>query len=182
MAYRNGTYVAFHAGGTSDQTASDIKYYRTLQMWHANENTEFRLVNSHEKSNSVRDSSLRSTLRTSLLERMRSSKNFLLILSLNTKQDTDWVPFEIAHAVDTYELPIIAAYPSLNFVVNASLLRDYWPNALAERIQSRSASVLHIPFRIEAVRDALSQLNPDHRPPGGYAVYDNATQQRWGYF
>jgi len=27
MAYHNGTYVAFHAGGTTDPTASDIKYY-----------------------------------------------------------------------------------------------------------------------------------------------------------
>ena len=31
MAYRNGTYVAFHAGGITDPTESDIKYYNLLK-------------------------------------------------------------------------------------------------------------------------------------------------------
>lgn len=34
MAYRNGTYIAFHAEGKTDPTASDIKYYRMLKAWH----------------------------------------------------------------------------------------------------------------------------------------------------
>ena len=35
MAYRNGTYVAFHAGGVTDPTKSDIKYYNLLKSWDA---------------------------------------------------------------------------------------------------------------------------------------------------
>ena len=41
MAYRNGTYIAFHAGGTNDPTASDIKNYRILKAWHEHDNIEF---------------------------------------------------------------------------------------------------------------------------------------------
>lgn len=50
MAYRNGTYVAFHAGGTSDPTKSDIKYYNTMKMWDASKHIEFKLCDSHEKN------------------------------------------------------------------------------------------------------------------------------------
>ena len=50
MAYRNGTYIAFHAGGTDDPTASDMKYYRMLMAWHEHDKIDFRFINSHEKS------------------------------------------------------------------------------------------------------------------------------------
>lgn len=100
MAYRNGTYVAFHAGGTSDPTVSDIKYYNTMKMWDANKRIDFSLINSHEKTSAVRDSSTRDTLRRALVTRLNNSKNMVLILTMGTKNDTDWVPFEIAYAVD----------------------------------------------------------------------------------
>ena len=100
MAYRSGTYVAFHAEGNSDQSATDIKYYRTLQMWHEHEKIDFRFVNSHEKASAVRDSSKKDTLRQSLMQRLRNSRNMLLIVGENTRFDTDWVPFEIAQAID----------------------------------------------------------------------------------
>jgi len=66
MTYRNGTYIAFHADSTSDQSASDIKYYRLLQAWHDNDDVDFRFVNSHEKASSVRDDSQRETLRAAI--------------------------------------------------------------------------------------------------------------------
>ena len=64
MAYRNGTYVAFHADGNNlPGGKSDIDYYRMLQAWSAHPDDEFTLVNSHEKASAVRDSSLKATLR-----------------------------------------------------------------------------------------------------------------------
>jgi hypothetical protein len=75
MAYRSGTYIAFHAGGTSDPTASDIKYYRMLKAWHEHDNIDFKFVNSHEKVASVRDSSTKETLRRSLKERLNNTKS-----------------------------------------------------------------------------------------------------------
>lgn len=110
MAYRSGTYVAFHAEGNSDPTERDMKYYRMLQAWHQHEKIEFSLVNSHDESSAVRDSSKRETLRRSLMERLRNSQMMLLIVGDTTRLDSDWVPFEIAQAIDSYKLPIITAY------------------------------------------------------------------------
>src|SRR6266478_327669 len=110
MAYRSGTYVAFHAAGTSQPGKSDMDYYNLLKAWTARTDDDFTMINSHDKASAVRDTSKRQTLRDSLLERLRNSKNLVLIIGKTTRLDTDWVPFEIASAIDTYEIPIIAAY------------------------------------------------------------------------
>lgn len=57
MAYRNGTYIAFDGLGETDPSKSDFKYYATIQMWNANKDIEFNMVNSHDKDSSVRDTS-----------------------------------------------------------------------------------------------------------------------------
>ena len=66
MAYRNGTYVAFHANGTDVPTDSDIKYYNLMKAWTEKSDDDFTMINSHDKASSVRDSSKRDTLRASL--------------------------------------------------------------------------------------------------------------------
>lgn len=182
MAYRNGTYVAFHAGGTSDPTASDIKYYNTMKMWSANKNFEFTLINSHEKTSAVRDSSARETLRRALVTRLNSSKHMVLILTGDTKKDTDWVPFEIAYAVDECRMPIIAAYPNYDSILAPAQLSSYWPPALVSRIENDSARVIHIPFKMPAVIDAIDQFGVANTnyPTDGYGYYNRETQVVWG--
>jgi stress response protein SCP2 len=127
MVYRNGTYVAFHADGNNlPGGKSDIDYYRLLCAWNAHKHHDFSIVNSHEKFSAVRDSSMKATLRASLLERLRNSKNMLLIVGETTREDTDWVPFEIANAVDTYSIPIIVAYTAYDGAIrNPSALAAY---------------------------------------------------------
>lgn len=110
MAYRNGTYVAFHANGTNIPGKSDIDYYNLMKAWSAKTDDDFTMNNSHDKASAVRDTSKKATLRASLLERLRNSKNMVLIIGETTQLDDDWVPFEISSAVDTYKIPIIAAY------------------------------------------------------------------------
>ncbi len=182
MAYRNGTYVAFHAGGTTDPTASDIKYYNTLKMWSVNKNIDFTLINSHEKTSAVRDSSTKETLRRSLLARLNNSKHMVFILTATTKNDTDWVPFEIAHAVDVCQMPIIAAYPDYDSILAPAELADYWPPALASRITNGTARVIHIPFKLPALLDAIEQLGVSNTayPTNGYGFYSRETQVGWG--
>lgn len=182
MAYRNGTYVAFHAEGTSDPTASDIKYYNTLKMWHEHEDIEFSMVNSHDKASSVRDNSKRSTLRNSLLERLRNSKNMILIIGDTTRFDNDWVPFEIASAIDSYGLPIIAAYPKyMNITApNHPDLRALWPEALRTRIDNGTARVIHVPFRKEPIKDAASRFSHDALPSGSLIHYTVEAYKNWG--
>lgn len=181
MAYRNGTYVAFHAKGTSDQSQSDIRYYRTLQMWAAASAIEFKMVDSHLKTAAVRDTSLRSTLQSRLQERLRNSRHLLLIVTADTRMDADWVPFEIAQAIDQYRIPIIAAYPGFNSIMAPAELRPLWPTALAVRIDSGHAMCIHVPFRREAILDAISQFGPDRLPSDGLTHYTYDTYRRWRY-
>ena len=103
MAYRNGTYIAFHADGTNVPTDSDIKYYNLLKAWTAKGDDDFTLINSHDKNSAVRDSSKKETLKARLRERLNNSKHLLLIIGKTTKNDTDWIPFEIKYAVDSCE-------------------------------------------------------------------------------
>lgn len=182
MTYRNGTYVAFHASGTSDPTASDIKYYNTMKMWSANKNVDFNLINSHEKTSAVRDSSTKETLRRALVTRLGNSKHMVLILTSTTKNDTDWVPFEISQAVDVCKIPIIATYPDYKSILEPAQLSSYWPPALASRISNRTARVIHIPFKLPPVLDAIQQFgvsNTDY-PKDGYGFYNRETQAGWG--
>ncbi|HMD90616.1 MAG TPA: TIR domain-containing protein [Anaerolineaceae bacterium] len=158
MAYKNGTYIAFHADDTPDPTESDMKYYNIMKMWKVREDNDFYFINSHEKTGSVRDDSKKETLRRSLVERLNNSKNMVLIIGETTWQDTDWVPFEIAYAIDHCSLPIIAAYTMYSCILAPNLLNNLWPKALADRITNHTAHVIHIPFKKEPLADALSQF------------------------
>jgi hypothetical protein len=169
MAYRNGTYVAFHADGTNIPGGnSDIDYYQMMCAWSANKNVEFTLINSHEKANAVRDSSKRETLRQSLMERLRNSRNMVLIVGNTTRFDTDWVPLEIEKAVDFYKIPIIVTYTQLSTPIrDPKALSSLWPPALKSRIENGTAGAIHIPFKQAPLFDAISQLDHDNFPVGG---------------
>ena len=183
MAYRNGTYVAFHADGNNlPGGRSDIDYYRMLQAWSAHPDDEFTMVNSHEKASAVRDSSLKATLRASLLTRLANSKNMLLIIGKTTSSDTDWVPFEIENAVDKYKIPIIAAYTMIEGpILNGMVGSGYWPYALRKRINDGTANVIHIPFRRAPIFSAISQFSHNVVPNGqGLGFYLAASYEAWG--
>ena len=181
MAYRNGTYIAFHAQGTNRPGKSDIDYYNLMKAWSAKTEDDFTMVNSHEKASAVRDSSKKITLRVSLLQRLRNSKNMVLIIGDNTRLDTDWVPFEIEKAVDAFMIPIIAAYTGYTSILAPSKLRALWPKALEERIDNRTAHVIHIAFRKEPISAAIDQFTHKNFPNGGgLGHYNREAYQRWG--
>ncbi|MCL1998788.1 MAG: hypothetical protein FWG65_08475 [Turicibacter sp.] len=50
MPYKNKTYIAFDGD-------TDMSYYRTLQMWKANNNIDFDFYDAHNL-NTARDTSL----------------------------------------------------------------------------------------------------------------------------
>lgn len=185
MAYRNGTYIAFHANGTTDPTVSDIKYYNLIKAWSERSDDEFHFINSHEKTASVRDSSLRETLRTRLVTRLRNSKHLLLIIGKTTMEDTDWVPFEIRYAIDECKIPVIAAYTITEKPIlrptPASSIASYWPKALQIRIENDTAGVIHIPFKKHPIQDAIGQFNPSSFPKGGgLGWYNEDAYRSWG--
>ena len=185
MTYRNGTYIAFHANGQTDPTASDMKYYNLIKAWTAKTDDDFSIVNSHDKTASVRDSSLKETLRSRLVTRLKNSKHLLLILGKTTKEDTDWVPFEIRYAVDECQIPIIAAYTELTGPILSptvtSGISSYWPAALKSRIENKSAGVIHIPFKKEAIKAAVAHFSHTEMPKGGaLGWYTKETYDGWG--
>lgn len=180
MAYRNGTYVAFHANGTDIPTDSDIKYYNLMKAWTEKDDDDFTMINSHDKASSVRDSSKRSTLKASLQERLRNSRNMVLIIGKTTRLDTDWVPFEIEQAVDTYEIPIVAAYPDYDSILDPDKLSSLWPKALADRIGNKTAKVIHISFKKEPIKTAINQFDHDNLPSGSLSYYGREAYVKWG--
>ena len=180
MAYRNGTYIAFHANNTANPSASDMKYYNALRMWRVRKESDFKFVNSHEKRD-VRDSSSREALRRGLRERISNSKHLLLIIGETTRFDTDWVPFEIMYAIDYCEIPIIAAYPGYVKILAPEKLSNLWPKALADRINNKTARVIHIPFKKEPIQAAISQFHLNNLPKGSLSHYSKEVYERWGY-
>lgn len=181
MAYRNGTYVAFYAQGTSDPTESDMKYYNLLRAWDKNSDFEFEFINSHEKTRAVRDSSTKATLEDVLKERLRNSKNMILIIGSTTKFDRDWIPLEISYAIDDCKIPIIAAYPNYDYIMVPNQLSDLWPASLQARVNSGVARVIHIPFREKAIMAAISQFDYNNYPKTSLSYYTKITYQGWGY-
>jgi hypothetical protein len=181
MAYRNGTYVAFHADGNNIPGKTDIDYYYLLRAWSAHPDDDFTMVNSHEKAAAVRDSSSKETLRRSLHARLANSKNLILIIGETTKNDKDWVPFEIEQAVDKYKIPIVAAYVIWDKPIRApKALAAYWPAALESRINNNTANIIHIPFKKAAILDAIG-FSHNKLPAGrGLGIYDDAAYRTFG--
>jgi len=181
MAYRNGTYVAFHANGTNYPLNSDIKYYNLIKAWSEKAGDDFCIVNSHDKTAAVRDSSSKETLRRSLRERLNSSKNMVLIIGETTNQDDDWVPFEIQYAVDTCKIPIIVTYVDIKTpIYDCNPLLSKLPEALRTRIQNKTASAIHIPFNKKVLQDSL-RFTFNNKPKGyGMGIYSAAAYRSFG--
>jgi hypothetical protein len=181
MAYRNGTYIAFHANNTANPTESDMKYYNTLRMWNVREENDFNFINSHDKTGAVRDTSKRETLMRALRERLNNSKNMILVIGETTRFDTDWVPFEIEYAVDECKIPIIAAYPGYNWILAPNQLASLWPKSLIDRINNGTAHVIHVPFKQEPITSAVSQFDFNSYPlGGGLGYYSRESYINWG--
>ncbi len=180
MPYRNETYVAFHAEGTNVPVDTDFKYYNLLKAWTEKTDDDFSMIDSHEKGSAVRDSSKKATLEARLKERLRNSKNMVLIIGDTTKNDRDWVPMEIAYAIDDCDIPIIAAYTGTDYILNPSAYSHLWPKALKDRIDNDSARVIHISFKKEPLKDAISQFTHDNKPKGSKSYYTKDAYASFG--
>ena len=98
MAYRNKTYIAFDGD-------RDINYYRLMQAWKQNDHSSFNFHDAHNVR-SARDSSLESTIKAALRERMASAKAFVLLVGSNTRYLYKFVRWEIDLAMSK-GIPII---------------------------------------------------------------------------
>jgi hypothetical protein len=119
-----------------------------------------------------------------LEERMKNSKNMLLIISDDTNYDRGMLNFEIEKAVDYYKIPIIIAYPGYSYILEPSAIEQKWPKALKERINSQTAKCIHVPFRGKCISDAISQFSVNNKVnqlTSPLSYYGKDTYKRWGY-
>ncbi|TAY73529.1 TIR domain-containing protein [Rhizobium ruizarguesonis] len=182
MANRTGTYFAFDGLGETDPTKSDFRYYATVQGWNAAEHIDFKFVNSHEKAGAVRDTSKLSTLQASIRQRLDGSKNMVVIISGDTRKSGSLLSWEIEMAVDNYKLPLIVAYTGYNSILNPAALSGQWPTSLENRINSGAAQAIHIPFKKDAMFDAVRRFTVNGEEIGGsLKYYSREAQVGWGY-
>lgn len=181
MHYRTGTYVAFDGLGESDPSKSDFRYYATLQAWDANNNIDFKLTNSHEKTYAVRDDSLRATLKARICERLSQSKNMIVILSEDTRKSGSMLSFEIVKAIDVYKIPLIIAYPGFQSIFHVDSHSSVWPTALSTRIENNTARAIHVPFKKKPILVAIEQFTVQNSSlTSGKNYYNLDTYRKWG--
>lgn len=164
MAYRNGTYIAFDALGETDPTKSDFKYFALIKAWTESDRFNFTFVDSHEKTDAVRDTSKLETLKNRIQERLKDSKNIVIILSPDTRDTGSMLSFEIEQAVDVYNIPLIIVYTGIE-KTNGSFLKSRWPKALQERISNGKAKAIHIPYKQDPMRWAIKQFSINDKIP-----------------
>ncbi|MEK5149096.1 TIR domain-containing protein [Psychrobacillus sp. FSL K6-4615] len=175
MAYRNGVYAAFDGQGKTNPSESDIRYFNLLKGWAAKE--DFNYIDSHKKTNVVRDTSLPETLKRALNERLSNSKVMIIILSNDTNYDRGFLNYEIERALDHYKLPLILTYPDVGvgeIQTQWATLERRWPRALRERITDNSRndlSCLHIKFNKNDIMSALEHMTVHNKKYLGPKIY-----------
>lgn len=143
MAYRNKTYIAFDGD-------TDMSYYRTLQMWKANDNIDFDFYDAHDL-NTARDTSLTDSIKNQLRVRFDNSKLFMILVGDNTKWNRKFIPWEIEQALKR-NLPIIVSY------LNGSRQKDdaKCPTAL------RDVLAVHISFKARIMQYSINNWPSFH--------------------
>jgi len=181
MTERASTYVASYANPAKEPEVTDTHYLELMKAWGVREDGNFILTDSREKAEARGHVRLREFTERHLRMRLDNAKNMVLVIGETTREDHEWIPLEIRYAVDDCEIPIIAAYPGHEVILDPTELAPFWPAALAKRIREGTARVIHIPFRLEALRDAIAQFGPAKRPQSGLSFYDLDTYRGWGY-
>lgn len=171
MATRNGNYCAFYVAEPFNSSAlgahatEDFRYYNTLRMWKGADSS-FPFVDSHDKTYSVRDGSdWESTLKPRLRERLRASKNVVLILSdktINSRALRD----EVDYGINDQGLPVIVIYPQyaskeslLSNGVLKQAVMDLWGKLPVFRDSMKKVPTLHVPLEKSLITSALK--DPD---------------------
>jgi hypothetical protein len=138
MAYTNKTYVAFDAD-------NDIRYYRLMQAWKQNDNTNFNFYDAHDLTNIMPWSS-EDSIKASLRERLNNTKVFIILIGEHTKFLHKFVRWEIEQAIKK-NLPIIA--------VNLNGKR-YYDKDLCPAILDNELAV-HVSFNQKIISKALNE-------------------------
>ncbi len=143
MAYKNKTYVAFDGD-------NDIHYYYLMCAWKDNDNMSFNFYDAHDL-NTARDTSLESTIKQRLRERMANASTFLLLVGQKTKFLTKFVKWEIEQALSR-DLPIIVVNLNESKRMDSNLCPPLLTDALA----------VHVSFKQRIIQKALDSWPSSH--------------------
>lgn len=168
MTYRNSNYTAFYVSEPFSESSlgahatKDFCYYNMLRAWKG-QNTSFPFNDSHGKTYNVRDGSdWETTLKPRLRERLRNSKNIVLILSSNTTNSRA-LREEINYGINDQGLPVLVIYPEYDtkesMKTNGELkqsIRDLWDKIPIFRDSMNTIPTLHIPLKKELIEKSLN--------------------------
>ncbi len=144
MARRTRTYVCFDAD-------NDMAYYRTMQMWKANDNIDFDFNNAHDL-NQIMPWSNEETIKRDLRERMKNSKILVVLIGDKTRFQNTYVRWEIDLALEA-GIPVIC--------VNLDGGRDYNEELCPKILRDQLA--IHINFGAAIMQIALDTWPDMHK-------------------
>ena len=131
-----------------------------LRAWKESDNIDFNFTDSHKKTYQVRDSSSEATLKSRLEDRMRLSKNMLVIISDDTNYDRGLLNWEIQTAQDKYDLPIIVAYAGEQYLPRLTdELIEKLPRAIWRDVKFGGNHYAHIPFTKDRIKRAIDHYS-----------------------
>lgn len=136
MAYRNKAYVCFDGD-------NDIRYYQLMKAWHKNENFDFTFYDAHDLMQ-ARDSSSEETIKRSLRERLKNSREFIVLIGENTKNLFKFVRWEMEVALNL-NIPIIG----VNLNGKNGLDSDRCPAIIRDEL------VVYVPYGVVPIDFAL---------------------------
>jgi len=138
MPYANKAYVAFDAD-------NDIRYYRLMQAWKKIDGSSFGFYDAHDLTNIMSWSS-EETIKSSLRERLKNTKVFLILIGDRTKYHHKFVRWEIEQAIKM-DIPIIA----VNLNGKRKKDTELCPAVLNDKL------VLHVSFNKSILQKAIGQ-------------------------
>lgn len=178
---RTGTYIAFDGLGETNPAKSDFRYYATLKAWTENKNIDFKFVDSHEKTYALRDESLKETVYSRIRQRLRASKNMVVIITKDTRYTGSILSYEIELALDVYKIPLIIVYPGYSNICDVNGLSYLWPKALVERIWKPDVEAIHIAFAKAPIMEAINRFSVNgEKLTGGKNYYSRDAYISWG--
>jgi hypothetical protein len=143
MSYKNKTFVSFDGD-------TDMHYYRLMEAWKQNDNIPFNFYNAHDL-NYARDTSMEASIKAQLIERLKNTKIFVLLVGENTRYLYKFVRWEIEQALSR-NLPIIA----VNLNGKRSMDTDKCPPLLRDEL------AVHISFNARIMQHALENWPNSH--------------------
>lgn len=144
MAYRSRVFISFDGD-------NDIHYYRLMRAWKQNDSTDFNFSDAHD-INTARDTSLESTIKRRLRDRLANAKVLVSLIGSNTRYLYKFVRWELEHGL-ALGLPIIGV--NLNGKRSQDL--DRCPPVI------RDALAVYTSFQPAILQHALENWPAEHR-------------------